>query len=365
MNRSHELVMIFARCLAAACALMIAPANGSAAAAGEAGCGVPVGKITPICGLQAPEDLEPLPGGRELLVSEFGGLAGGPGRLSALHLKTRAVRHLYPENAPRGERRWGDPACSGEPGSEFSPHGIHLSRRSDGRRQLLVVNHGGRESIEFFELERSREGFAFLWRGCVSAAADQFLNDVAALPDGGFVTTMMMTRSDPEALQRAFRGELTGYVLRWHPQKGWSRLPGSEASMPNGIQTDSRGRYAFLATPGTKQVWKIALPGGERLGAANVANADNLSWTARGQLLAAGMDAGGEFHFEDCKTGAEPECFVPSHVDEINPKTMQVKPLFAYGNREMHPATVGVRIGDKLYVGSYAGDRLLEVALRR
>lgn len=371
MNRSYALVMISASCLAAACALMIAPvwgpAWGSTAGVhgGEAGCGVPVGNITPICGLQAPEDLEPLPGGKELLVSTFGGLAGGPGRLSALDLETRAVRHLYPQTARRGERRWGDPACSGEPGAEFSPHGIHLSRRSDGRRQLLVVNHGGRESVEFFELERSREGFALLWRGCVSAAGDQFLNDVAALPDGGFLTTMMMKRSDPEALQRGFRGELTGYVLRWHPQRGWSRLPSSEASMPNGIQTDSQGRYAFLATPGTKQVWKIALPGGERLSAASVANADNLSWTARGQLLAAGMDAGGELNFEDCTTGEEPACFVPSHVDEIDPKTMRVKPLFAYGNREMHPATVGVRIGDKLYVGSYAGDRLLEVALDR
>ena len=43
---------------------------------------------------------------------------------------------------------WGTPDCPGEPDKAFAPHGIHLSRRGDGRLQLLVVNHGGREAIE-------------------------------------------------------------------------------------------------------------------------------------------------------------------------------------------------------------------------
>ena len=371
-SAGHELrhaataIVISIRCIAAALALTFAaPVAWSADSADETGCGVPVGKVTPICGLRAPEDLEVLPGSRNLLVSEFGGLAGGAGRLSALHLASRTVHPLYPQNALAGEQRWGDAACPGEPGANFSPHGIHLAMRADGRRRLLVVNHGGRESVEMFELHRTRHGFALAWRGCVMSHADEYLNDVASLPDGGFLVTVMMKRGDPEALRRGLRGDVTGYVLRWHPRNGWSRLPGSESSMPNGIQTDPRGRYAFLATPGTKQVWKIALPGGERLGAASTANPDNLAWTARGRLLTAGMDAGGEHLFELCRTGAEPECFAPSHVDEIDPETMRVTRLFAFGNREMHPATVGVRVGERLYVGSYAGDRLLEVALVR
>lgn len=346
----------------AACAAILAV--GQAAAAGDAtdaGCGVRSGRVLPICGLQAPEDLERLPGGRELLVSEFGGLVSGPGRLSALDLRSRGVRHLYPENAPRGEKKWGDAACPGEPGAEFSPHGIHLSRRADGRMQVLVVNHGGRESVEMFELGRTRGRAVLAWRGCVPAGADDFLNDVAALPDGGFLVTVMMKRSDSEALARAFRGENTGYVLRWHPKDGWSRLPGSDAAMPNGVQTDSRGRYAFVSNTGTSQVLKLALPGGERLGAANTAHADNLSWTADGQLLAAGMNEVDRVAVARCRTGSEPECFAPSHVDEIDPQTLRVRRVFDYGNRELHPASIGLRVGNRLYVGSYAGGRLLEV----
>ena len=43
-----------------------------------------------------------------------------------------------------------DVPCPGPPPPAFSPHGIHLSERSDGRLQLLAVQHGGRESVEFF-----------------------------------------------------------------------------------------------------------------------------------------------------------------------------------------------------------------------
>lgn len=361
MSRSRVMLLVTAAWAAGVVASQLA----AAAAGADAGCGVRFGRVLPICGLQAPEDLERLPGGRELLVSEFGGLASGPGRLSALDMRSRRVRHLYPENAPRGEKQWGDAACAGEPGAEFSPHGIHLSRRADGRMQILVVNHGGRESVEMFELGRARDGAVLAWRGCVPAGADDFLNDVSALPDGGFLVTLMMKRSDSDALARSFRGENTGYVLRWHPRDGWSRVAGSDAAMPNGVQTDPRGRYAFVSNTGTNQVLKLALPGGERLGAAHTAHADNLSWTADGRLLAAGMDEVESMSLARCRTGAEDECFAPSHVDEIDPQTLRVRRVFGYGHRELHPASIGLRVGSRLYVGSYYGGRLLEVRLGR
>lgn len=336
-----------------------------AQALAEEGCGVPVGNVLPICGMQAPEDLEPLPGGGGLLVSEFGGLAGGPGRLSVLDLKSRELRHVYPENAPRGARRWGDPACTAEPDARFSPHGIHLARRGDGRRQLLVVNHGGREAVEMFELMRTRGAVALEWRGCVTAEPDDYLNDVATLPDGGFLVTVMMKRSDARGLERAFRGEPTGYVMRWHPRGGWSRLAGSEGSMPNGVQTDARGRNAWVSMLGTSQVVRFALPGGERRGAASTPYPDNLTWTPRGELLAAGMNSLAGLDLDRCRTGREPECFAPAHVDRIDPRRLSTERVFAYANREMHPASVGLRIGARLYVGSYAGNRLLEVELAK
>lgn len=345
-------------CALLACSVAVAEAPT------EEGCGVPVGNVLPICGLQAPEDLEALPGGRALLVSEFGGLAGGPGHLSVLDLGSRAVRRVYPGNAARGERRWGDPACVAEPDARFSPHGMHLGRRArGGQQQLLVVNHGGREAVEMFEVVRGHDGIALGWRGCVLAVPDDYLNDVATLPDGGFLVTVMMKRSDAHGLERAFRGEPTGYVMRWHPRRGWSRLAGSDGSMPNGVQTDARGRNAWVSMLGTSQVVRFALPGGERRGVASTPYPDNLTWTPRGQLLAAGVDSPQGLDSAGCQTGREPGCFAPAHVDRIDPRRLSTVRIFAFANREMRPATVGLRVGDRLYVGSYAGSRLLEVKL--
>ena len=36
----------------------------------------------------------------------------------------------------------------------FRPHGISLLKRKDGAVQIFAVNHGGRESIEMFELKQ-------------------------------------------------------------------------------------------------------------------------------------------------------------------------------------------------------------------
>src|SRR6185503_17968258 len=95
--------------------------------------------------------------------------------------------------APAGER-WGDATCPGPPSAAFSPHGIDLARRRDGRLALLAVNHGGRESVEFFEVAEP-EHPTVTWRGCAIPPPESFLNEVAILPDGGFVTTHMFARS--------------------------------------------------------------------------------------------------------------------------------------------------------------------------
>src|SRR5690625_137281 len=71
-----------------------------------------------ITGLQAPEDLELLPNDRYLLLSQFGGLEGGPGSLVVLDRHTEQHRLLYPSSAPGpsevggGDGDGGDHECS-------------------------------------------------------------------------------------------------------------------------------------------------------------------------------------------------------------------------------------------------------------
>ena len=109
----------------------------------------PEGPARPVCSFTNPEDLVALPGGGAILVSEYGGMEGRvPGALALLVLETDQRRELFRGGAAGGAATpgWGDPACPGAPSAAFSPHGIHLSTRDDGALQLLVVQHGGRES---------------------------------------------------------------------------------------------------------------------------------------------------------------------------------------------------------------------------
>src|SRR5690625_6455139 len=77
-----------------------------------------VSPLRVITGLQAPEDLELLPNDRYLLLSQFGGLEGGPGILVVLDRHTEQHRLLYPSSAPGpsevggGDGDGGDHECS-------------------------------------------------------------------------------------------------------------------------------------------------------------------------------------------------------------------------------------------------------------
>ena len=102
------------------------------------------GNAHPICGFSNPEDLAPLPGDQALLVSEYGGNEGQhPGGLVLFAIESEERRVLFrggdTRDAPMAG--WGDPSCPGAPSPAFSPHGIDLVRRDDGKLQLLVVQH--------------------------------------------------------------------------------------------------------------------------------------------------------------------------------------------------------------------------------
>lgn len=86
------------------------------------------------------------------------------------------------------DKSWGDAACPGPVGDKLVSHGESLAKRKDGKWALYVVNHGGRQSIEMYELKRAGDSWSLVWHGCEVAAHDY--NDVAILPDGGFVGTI-------------------------------------------------------------------------------------------------------------------------------------------------------------------------------
>lgn len=326
-----------------------------------------VGAARPVCGFQNPEDLVALPGGEAVLVSEYGAMEGGrPGRLSMLVLSDDTRRVLFEGGDAAGDQAtWGDPTCPGPPGPAFSPHGIHLGRRPGGELQLLAVQHGDRESLEFFEVAGSGAQAELHWRGCVIAPGKAWLNSVAALPEGGLVTTEMMPRGDMEDLQESFASAdpPRGQVWEWQRGRGWNALPGTASILPNGIEVSPDGRELFVNASGDGRVIAVSRASQQVVRSAAVPSTDNARWAPDGRLLVASLLAD-TADFQSClEIEAGEFCPLEFQIVAIDPKSMQTEVLYRNQGAPMGAGTVGLQVGDELLIGSFAGDRILRVDL--
>jgi hypothetical protein len=326
----------------------------------------PRGDARPVCGFQNPEDLALLPDAQTLVVSEYGSMGGDrAGQLALLELGPERRSVVFRGGDARGtEESWGDPACPGPPGREFSPHGIHLRTRSDGRLQLLAVQHGGRESVEFFELTQALPVWRATWRGCAVAPETAWLNDVVALPSGGFLVTHMMPRADLATLRSSHERPpvASGHVFEWQRGRGFSVVAGTQSPLPNGIELSRDGALIYLNVSGTDEVWRIERATGRVTGRADVPGPDNSSWAADGKLLVASRTAPRE-QLGVCADLAQGACPLPFQIVAVDPHSMETQVLYRGGGAPMGGGTVGLRVGRELFIGSFAGDRILRVRL--
>ncbi|MBK6286374.1 MAG: SMP-30/gluconolactonase/LRE family protein [Pseudomonadales bacterium] len=340
------------------------------------GCGSPreritgcaaLGELAPVCGFSRPEDMELLGDSRTLLISEMGSpQTNSPGSLVLFDTRSETITRL-PQFTEPSDEYWGQPSCTTPPGTAFSPHGIHLSRRADGRWQVLAVNHGGRESVEYFELSDDSAGHHLEWRGCVLPPPDSYLNDVVALPEGGFLATHMFPKSGPTLrsinlhMLKGMLGFATGHVVHCD-NGGCNAVAGTETAFPNGIQLARDGRTMYVDGYLAGEVRKISYPDGRLLGIAKVDAPDNIQWDADGRLLVA-SHIGGYSESRGCYLVTEGACPAAFAIVEIDPQSMQSRTVFRHAGAPMGAATVAQQAGDALYLGSYAGDRILRVPL--
>ncbi|MFA5495664.1 MAG: SMP-30/gluconolactonase/LRE family protein [Porticoccaceae bacterium] len=331
-------------------------ANGAVADSSSAGCET-VGNAQAICGFPAPEDIDVLPDGKHLLLSPFGGLgAEHPQPLYLFDIESLSAAPIaYVEET--NPARWDDSLCPSNPGTPFAAHGIDIAQRQDGLWQLLAVNHQ-RESIEMFEIVEQQGGPALAWRGCVVMPEDSALNDVAALPGGGFLTSHMVTLGDLDMMEAMTLKGDTGHLWRWLPGQAVDKLPGSDSNLTNGVAVSSDGRHVFIAESGEGRVLKIDYQTGEKLGAVD-AFPDNFSWAPDGRLLVTGISGALP---DTCMTSPGP-CLAPFQVRAIDPDTLETTILHEQAGPPMGAGTVGVVVGDYLYVGSFIGNQLLRVDL--
>jgi sugar lactone lactonase YvrE len=329
------------------------------------------GDIEILCGTRSPEDLELTPDGKSLLVSQFVNGPGGAGvaGLVLFDLAKKTVTKLTPAAEPRKD--WGDPACPGPLGDALRPHGISLLKRSNGAVQVYVVNHGGRESIEMFELQQAGGSSTLAWHGCVTST--QAFNDVAAQPDGGFIAT------HPTALQPPapppgqgkgapgldlFSGQPSGYVSRWTAGKGEMELPGTRAGYPNGVLVSSDGRTMYFNAWTAKEVHKYDLKEGKETGMVKLDfMPDNISWTSKHTMLAAGVKGARG----DCPAGSGTPCIQAFGIAEIDPAKMQAKTVFdSEGKGALIPGvSEALQVGNSIYIGAFQGDRIVKIPARK
>lgn len=334
----------------------------------------PIGDAQPLCGWQNPEDMAALPDGRHVIVSEYGGMSGEQvGVLSLLDLQTETRTVLYSGGATNEAGPWGTANCVESSDQEFSPHGIHLSERSDGQMQLLAVQHGGRESVEMFEVNQVSDGWALAWRGCVVAPAGSTLNDVVATPEGGFLVTHMMTkRNNPvgefhEFLKASVFGIENGHVLTWQPEDGFRRLANSEGALANGIEISPDGDSVFVNYSLGSEIRRINRATGQ-VEASNplIPPPDNVTWTPDGQLLVAVGLADTIPEMVAMMACSNPEagnCPGAFAILAVDPDTLESETIYEGGSDTPSGAgTVGLQVRDgSLLIGTFAGDRIVRV----
>lgn len=328
----------------------------------------PKGNARPICGFSNPEDMVALPGNEAILIGEYGASAESTGRLVVLELASEKQHTVYRGGQGQGaaEAGWGDPSCTTPPAESFNSHGIDLVRRDDGRLQLLVIQHGSREAVELFEVLGAGTDWRVEWRGCVPAPPNASLNSVAAIANGDFYTTQMAPLDPPLDLRKGIPRGITGHAFAWSQADAtYRRIGGTEGAMPNGIVASPDGRFIYMNASAEHSVRKVEVATGRELGRATVDTPDNARWAPDGRVLISSLarDMTGQ-DFAECVSIEKGACSVPFRIVALDPDSMTiVDTLYVTDGAPMGAGTVGLRVGDELFIGTFHGDRILRVNL--
>jgi hypothetical protein len=327
-------------------------------AAQTAAC-TPSGGLTFICGVQNPEDLVLVPGTRWLVAS---GMAPGSG-LHLVDTRAKTVRNLYAAGAPsvRAERaKYAN--CPGplDP-KQAVLHGLSLRNAQAGRYTVYATNHGGRESIEVFELDTRGAAPSATWIGCVLMPNAMPANSVAAFSDGSLVATVLIMPG--KTFEDAFAGRTTGAVFLWTSgTPAFRQLPGTELAANNGIETSPDDREFYVVSTTTKKI--VAFSRSNPSAPLRVAQLaefgpDNVRWTSDNRLITAGMIDNEPSCGGPPKTEAGIRCSRGYIAATIDPKTMAVTELARGPATPSFTGTaMAMLVGGDLWLGSFNADRL-------
>jgi len=313
--------------------------------------------LTYVCDLSVPEDILTVGSTGLLVVSGH----RAPGHLYLIEpvARTRSeLIHGATFSQQHDTRAY--PDCPGPLNlTAFDTHGLSLAETSPRRFSLYTTSHGAREAIEIYDLDLRGSTPALTWKGCVLLQQDGYFNSVARLADGGFVTTRMRDQTY-RGTQGAPAG-ITGRLFEWHPGGQLQPIPGTELSLPNGIDVSKDERYVFVAAIGSQEVVRFdrrTTPAAKRAVSLPI-RPDNVHWATDGKLLTAGPNyvAPAVCSGAGCATGWS--------VLEVDPQTLAFSRLGgADQTAAMQRVSSAMRVGNDIWVGSN-DDRIASFSLKR
>ena len=317
-------------------------------------------QISVYCEFSKPEDIVVLPDNRHLLISEFGAIAplspeNIPGQISLFDTNTMKKKSI---KLTLGENTWGDNNCQRDD-LLFSPHGIDLNQRSDGRYQLAVINHMPQETIEMFELQNMDDSWTLQWKGCVNAPETAYFNDVALRNDGSFFSTHMYDRgvSYLSLAYISYSKTDTGFVYQWDAGDGFTKVPNSDGSFPNGISISDDEKNLFINYVFNHRTSKLNL---ENLNIEvehfSKGTPDNSSIDGDYIWVATQDNTGIDLLMHCDETVVQ--CSLPFTIYKLRQSDLSEVASFSFSQTQMGSVTVAVTHKDKVWLGTFHGDRM-------
>lgn len=315
-----------------------------------------------VCGAPKPEDLIEIPGTRWLIASGFAEGAG----LKLVDRPARSLTRWF--NGSTGQIAFDKqqfPDCPGPLDANlFNARGLSLRQMAKNRWRLLVINHGGRQSIEAFDITTGEDPPVLRWRGCMPMPGNQVGNAVASFADGTVIATVL-TRPGT-TIADFVNGRTTGAVWQLRPgARTFTLLTGTQLPGNNGLEVDPDNRHFYVIAFG----WHAVLVYDRSDTSAPVARIDaadfmpdNIHWSGS-QLLIAGMRldepaCGGLRQVVDGV--ADPMlCHRGWVVGKVDLTARRIATI-AYGTPQpgFSGLSSAVIAGDELWLGSFQADRL-------
>jgi hypothetical protein len=313
-----------------------------------------------ICGVSDVEDFAPVPNTKWVFGSDLAP-PGQQGHLFLFDTSNKTAAPIEPaEIATKPDtQRYRD--CPGPVDMKlFGPHGLDLAGTGD-HRVLYAVNHGGRESVEAFDVDLTQAQPKLTWTGCLVAPKGFWPDAVASVPGGDLLVTSLWDPTDPNRVEKLSQGKPVGALDEWSPTKGWSEVPGTQGmSGPNGVIASPDGKLVYLALWSGHEVARISR-GGRRVSHALVKTGmltDNVRWAPDGSILVGGQVTTVK-QVLTCFESPAINCDVPFRIDSLNPKTMKLRTQVKSGVYGVMGAGTGaIRVSNEIWVSSFRSDRI-------